>query len=280
MNYVKPYGFQNIGAICYLSSILQMLLSFTSLLKLANNKNVKYNTILGKRFNRLFKVSAQECCSSPSCNRLNYLSHQSFKVKEALELTLIHEQEMIDLNGCQDAHEVLAYLLDMLNLDDKYKQLNRLLNIGVTTTTICNHCQHSNSRTDHNNALVIDNISNLIEERITLNDYTCDKCKTVGNTTSIKRLSELNAGVILVFQTKYVDRSQAINYPLGFEINGTDGTSKASYKAIGQIHHTGGHYYATCIRNDKAYIIDDLNVKESTLNVTPNVTIVMYERCM
>ena len=128
---IKPNGFINTGANCYLNSILQCLLSCTSIFKtlllVKDTAAVKRNEMAQLLINLYLASSEGRDISKLNINIWRCIIEQSSKHRSAIRMG----------TGQEDAHEGLCMLLESL---ENIHEIRRLFQHRYRTQIYCDAC--------------------------------------------------------------------------------------------------------------------------------------------
>jgi len=301
-NFIKPFGLNNIGFLCYLNTLIQSLLSCTSLNYILQSNN-KYNS------NNILNLLKNK--------HNNNLSIELFR--ELIECSKNRLDNIQFTTGQQDAHEGFMMLLHCINPElgknnmshpeidrlfrHRYKKLIYCSNINskqiVSTDeylfmvihekdieSMKKNIKEDNSTFDKNyQASYIYNYITLTNEETDDNHICtlCDeykfgqhKCKKP-LFTQLSMLSE----IIVILLKRYSDNKISdyiFDFPEYITFKGINGN--LNYRSISQIEYSGngnsGHYWCKCLRGDKWYQFNDNSVIESKYENTPNTYIIFY----
>lgn len=247
----KPSGLYNTGSICYFNSLLQVLLSCTSLYDWKNKKQ----SDLGNEFRRLFVSDLDPNLSSKILKKIPKFG-----------------------NGQESASEALTLLLN--NINDP--ELNNMFTHRFRYHTICLNCNYKTEElSDTSILLELFDVTTITPEIIlyhtdTLYDYTCDKCKKKGIIRK-SRLTMLPEIIVCLFNVYY--KKIKHNFPELLIFPGYN--NKLQYNVVGQIEHSGslhgGHYWSRALReNGLVYLFNDYSYNKSLFEPTENTYMVIY----
>ena len=252
----KASGLHNTGSICYFNSLLQVLVSCTSL---------RYwkPTIIDQ-----LVAMFQKC-----------VSVSEFNVFDSSELLAALRIKVPQFgHGQESASEALSLLLNSINNDElsnmfihRFKYVTKCINCLHVTEQIRDHSMFFEMF--HTTEV---NVPNMINHKTILSDYKCDKCANIG-AIRISKLTMLPEIIICLFNVYYEKRVHSFPQTLAFP--GTH-NNELIYTVVGQIEHfgslSGGHYISRALRNDGVYLFNDLSFTKSKFEPTVNTYIVVY----
>jgi ubiquitin C-terminal hydrolase len=296
---VPTFGFINNGNICYFNSLLQNILNCKYIMYYLINEQVPKND-----FQMYFKnkfIQFIKLYNIREDNVSNNLENNIFE-KEVSTFSynllnlLLKKYKNINVNEQQSSSEFFLYIIEELGIEHFFK-IRHIINIH------CNNCKNISSKVDecYHFEMFCDNKSQIdIDDFLysvnIINEYKCDKCKTVSRALYEKKAENISKYFVILLN-KYYNKVD-INYPNSFEIvikNICDVSSqepniptKCVWKNIGQIEHIGhlnsGHYIALCKRFDRVFLFDDLSVKlvdnsdDCNLRSSKNTYMIFYEK--
>jgi len=279
---IEPVGFNNLGNTCYFNSIIQCLLSCTSLFrKIAElAKQEKYRFDKDHKFiYKLFKLYMLQ-------NTANKMASLVDLYKELLSIS----NERIDnvklsAGGQQDAHETLMIIFDQF---DKIPEIKALFGNRYSTIIKCSKCgSHSEPVLVNDMLMKITNpsikypsLNKYLYQNIDILEagYTCANCKD--KSAKIRRHKLLTLGTIIsVVFNKYDGNKKNIEFPKRLIFKNSS-QENINYKLIAQCEHVGsnrgGHYYAICNRKNGVKQLNDSNVSPSSFGNNKESYIVFY----
>lgn len=263
---VYPFGLYNNSVLCYFNSLLQTLLSCTSITEylLRNEKELKNNKFLILYIQLIKKYINSDDHSNYLVDNTNILLFNEFLIMIKLKkINFGYDQE--------DSGELLLLLLDIIN--NTY--ITNLFLHKYKCDIYCKNCKKINNiKSDISNIFEINlndlnnkylnykidkNLSNLnkyIRNNYSeLENYTCSNCKNNNLNIKIHRLT-LIPTILVINLNKYINKS---NYQYPNELIFINKSSKTSYKykLISTINHSGsqnfGHYITKTIRKNHEY---------------------------
>lgn len=239
-------GLRNTGVICYFNSLLQGLLSCSSLNKYIvehkskNKVMTSYREILDKSF-----------------NNKKYMDMSPKLWKSFIQVC----QNKKFGKGQEDASEGLTLLLDSMD----NPEIDRLFEHRYQVITNCLDCGNVCSK-QIDESFMIEIYENEIKNRdlnqyisshdVEIDGYKCKYCNSI-NTRQIKKLSMLPEIIIILFK-KY-DKKWNYDFPKKLYFNSIDG--KMTFGLVSQTEHSGGrnggHYWSHSLRKDGVYNLND-----------------------
>jgi ubiquitin C-terminal hydrolase len=294
-----PFGFYNNSIICYFNSLIQVLLTCTSITDyLLNNKEkLTSNTFLSIYINIIEKYIIENHKSDFLVENLNLLLFNEFiKIIKQKNKQFGFDQE--------DSGELLILLLEIIN--DKY--INNLFLHKYKCDIYCKYCKSiSNINNDsniffdvnlqeiNNNYLKfeidknLDNLNKFIRNNYSeILDYKCKKCNAK-ETIKINRLI-LVPTIIIINLNKYFNKYN-YQYPIELYFINKQLKKKYKYKLISTINHSGnqnfGHYIAKTIRKNHknenitdnifdTYLFNDTSYQKDTFKSDSNSYLLFY----
>lgn len=250
-----PYGFNNTGSICYFNSLLQVLLSCTSLHRI----DWKDSNYLETKFHNII-------------NNSNNL-HPNMSSELLVEL-----QDSNFGHGQESASEALTLLINKIN----NKALNNLFMHRFRYTNKCNECGYTTEELKdysfffemfHTDEVTV---HKMAVQKTNLQDFECIKCKK-NNMTRTSVLTMLPEIICCLFNVYFVKKIHKFPQILDFpSVNG----KKLRYILVGQIEHSGslhgGHYWSRAVRKNGIYLFNDSSYSTSELEPTPNTYMIVY----
>lgn len=285
--HVPPTGFglTNMGATCYFNSLMQALLSCSSM-----------NAIISRCDNlplvhyRRFVIDALQCRDHAALANMVGNVWANFMHAVGPKPAFGH--------GQQCAHEALCHFIDTLccaaPLSAQGMAVKQLFEHRICTEILCHVCgewRTASRATDTmfyvspaNQQLQHDLTQQLLVSTSNIDaDYVCPKCKSKAPKVKMDHLT-MAPEIIVVVVKKYNNAMQAlpntIAFPPHIEFQ-RSATHNLYYSAVAQIEHVGdvggGHYWAICRRRDGWWRLNDtLADRVAGFASTPNTYIVMY----
>jgi ubiquitin C-terminal hydrolase len=283
---VNPIGLNNSGVICHFNSLLQMLLSCSSILETITELQPN-----NEEFDELFSDLTLSK-SKPKLNKLLITYKQyndatwSSQMITALVSVLRKTKQLNRFGSSQEsASEGLVLLLDAMDNTAIYKLF--LHRYSYTIKCDCGYILETSDKAVHFECFndIKFNTSEefaryLLKHESEVVDYVCDKCKLKQTITRVHKLKMLPEILILLFN-KYT-KKELIWYPTEL-LFPSKALTPLRYKLVGQIEHYGGlhggHYTAFGLRKDnKFYHFNDSSVQECIPQCTPNTYLVAYNK--
>lgn len=294
---VLANGMSNMGNSCYFNSILQCLLSCTSIFEVLkkniNNTNIKNNT-LAKYLIILHNIS----CNNDNNDKICFLIW-----REIIQISQKRKDKIqMSLGGQQDAHEGLLMFLDAI---DTIPCIKRLFEHRHLHRIFCNKCNQWVMNKYETNLIfeiqpdlkteqdeMYKNIDDNFNKSIELNkflmnqngfiddDYICPNsdCKKKGKkykTTTLAMIPEILPIVIKKYKEKILTL-----FPIKLEFTSEKLKKKFIYKLCAQSEHSGnmlgGHYWAICLRKENDNLIWKMLNDNSVSDCNPGPTIHTY----
>lgn len=294
---VKPNGIINYGATCYINSLIQCLLSCTSIyetLKLNIDKEHIKKNAFAMQLYKLFEATTESEMNAASRSLWTSILNFSSQRKDRIRMDA----------GQQDAHEGIMMLLETF---DQIPELKILFQYRHKINITCKECdqqivdkdelnltfeaqpdlkteqipEFAKFDTSYNTTQNLNDFLKLQNGYVT--DYKCPKCEHKGNKFKTTKLTMLPE-IIIVLLKKYRGKCQT-DFPSRLEFVTKNKTEKRIYALVAQSEHSGGmgggHYWATCLRKyDDEHVcwkkINDSSVGDGKPGPTLNTYIVFY----
>jgi len=290
MQLAAPAGLNNTGALCWLNSIIQAMLSLPAFHRaIIDMENPKNNVFLGNWIT-LVKELANDTASKNVQNPNKYLA-VSQNLLSSFAVVLRQESVALSLNAQEGAANGFCVLINMLNDDYIYK----VFNCKYLQTIQCAKCDKTvSSITDLSPIITMyhavkfktadDFRDYILAHSSTVDEFECDQCST--RSVSVprrERLTMLREIITIV----YGKLTRPNWYPLEIEFVAKSGPNM-KYALTACIEHTGsydatthtsgGHYYARVRRNDKWFVCNDHSITEepTPFNAGQNTHMLMY----
>lgn len=157
-------GLTNIGQTCYFNSMLQALISCTSLSTLILQlKDTSTNQLL---------LEYSKLLTNPNSN-------QSITIWETMMRILVSTNKHPHFrNQQQDSHESLQIFLDLLSMN--HPEINEIFNARYRYRTVCHECKFSTEKAHEDLSISLnqtDKIPETLMNRSTeITDYRCNSC--------------------------------------------------------------------------------------------------------
>lgn len=293
---IKPNGFINTGANCYLNSILQCLLSCTSiyktLLHIKDTAAVKRNEMAQLLINLYIASTEGRDVSGLNINIWRQIIAHSSKRRSIVHMG----------TGQEDAHEGLCMLLESL---ENIHEIRRLFQHRYRTQIYCDACaKYTVNKSE--TSLTFQIQSSLKTEQLpqfkdrdqyynstmTLNDFIrvqngyiddsfkCPECNRTG-AKFLRTVLTMAPEILPIVLKKYTEKTQT-DFPHKLMIPASDNKSLI-YRLVAQCEHSGsmqgGHYWAVALRKTselKYYMLNDSSVSEGIAGPTLNTYIAFY----
>jgi ubiquitin C-terminal hydrolase len=289
-----PNGFNNMGNTCWFNSLLQSLLSCSSInykmLTLGDTTkefHVAYISMLKKLLPG--DVVHNLCNGNPSMNvpLMNLpLEELSGVILGALIRFMMNSGSNTMLGNSQEcADEGFTYMFDAFdNISNGFGVQYELeilpcANCNFTPTPIRDNAYNiklfDSSITFNDEP----SLSKFIHKHTSdVDEYKCERCKTIFKTKRIETLKRLKDCIVLQFN-KYF-KKDLIWFPQQIYFDTFPRGNQIKYELCAQIEHVGtrfgGHYYAYVLRNGNWYCVNDSSVSNATPGPTPNTYLAFY----
>jgi ubiquitin C-terminal hydrolase len=290
----KGQGLINLGATCYFNSLLQCLLSCTSIFEVLTNikdeEHVKNNS-LAKHLLMLWESALRgeniyNICIPVWRDIISISQRQNNRVK-------------MD-SGQQDAHEGLMMFLDAM---ETIPEIRRLFMHRHLIQIFCDKCNDFVVEKKETNYVFeaqpdlkteqvekFKSVDEYYNTSMPLNeflrkqngyidaDFKCPKCQNLGEKLKITTL--IMAPEILPVVFKKYRQKVVTPFPAKLEFFAKGGNKKYIYKLVAQSEHSGsmagGHYWAICDRKDGWKVLNDSRVENHSAGPTENTYIIFY----
>lgn len=312
---VPTFGFMNNGNICYFNSLLQNILNCKYIMHYLVNEQIPKNELqefFKSKFIQFTKIYNDE--ENEKNNKKQFI-HETSKFSYELLKILLKKYNKFDINQQQSSSEFFLYLIEELGIEHFFK-IRHVINIHCgncrNISTKIDECYHfemfceeeQNVEGSSRNFVDIDNFMYSVN---VINDYKCDKCKSVSKSLYEKKAENISRYFVILLN-KYFNKVK-IEYPNKFQITIKNNFSisnkginehkniidnyipvDCTWENIGQIEHSGhlnsGHYISLCKRMKNIFLFDDMKVeiltslKENICNIKPtkNTYMIFYEK--
>lgn len=294
-------GIINQGATCYMNSLIQCLLSCTSiyerLCELREEKNEAFSkNKIANCLLELFEVSLQ---NKPLTEVVIRIWHAIINKSREKSTDHVHMDY-----GQQDIHEGFMMLLESI---EDVPSLHKLFKHAHISTVLCIKCKVFSTKREINCVLEVQpdlkteqsktikfldkyseatSLNEFLEKQVgcTDKDYICDKCKERKERPRITKLTMVSEILPVLFK-KYGSKTNT-EFPKHLKFTLSNGDN-IIYLIVAKAEHSGnqrgGHYWATCLRNKQAanltqqwLTLNDQNISPGTSEPTPNTYMVFY----
>jgi len=271
-----PIGFNNTGVICWFNSLLQALISCTSL----TSNIIASSTTDDDAAPKFMSLYAHIVRSN--VNNAD-ISGMSARLLSAL-VRYLHSNSLQSnslLGNSQEcAYEGFTQFLDAVG------EPAESFHMEHEACIICPECNSTSVRRDKSYALLVNDLFETAEEVSAsvhkfsnkLLDYKCENCGKVSNTVRTYTLKQLRNCIVLFYNQFYAKTMKWFPPVLSFP--GLPRDTRMNYKLMAQIEHVGGmnggHYYAYVNRSDDWYCVNDSSVSKINPGPTLNTFMVFY----
>ena len=294
-----PKGLRNVGATCYLNSILQSLRFIPEFCDLVE-KNKDVSPLLKEAAAVLRELNGSGSVDPRDTRSVERpVDPRTFVV----EFIKAAKSPAILLGYQADAEEALHLLLDSIHETlavAKSSPISSLFYGETETTFHCGTCRHTATRKESFDilSLEIPRISSSLQDCLAaaygskelIEDYTCDGCKSKGTTEKVVRLNKFPPRLIITLK-RFTNQARKIQGVIEFDPDLIDLGLAASFSAEGAcyrvastVEHLGscgsGHYYMRNRGHDGWTVFDDASVHpDGTAGASgPNTYILFLER--
>lgn len=294
-----PFGLTNSGAICWFNSLIQSLLSCSSLNEtlIKNESKFKSNSILN-HYQNILKFGLTSNMDKVNSTNKIFTGQDHVAIIELIKK--IQKQSLFKVklsSGNQDANEGLVLIIDAIN----NQTITELFQLRYRTFIRCLSCKHTHESSSTNGDInvTIDIAMDIFDEKANDhqiiiqnyisnhneyidNGYVCTNCNVVGNSVRVARLTMLPEILVLLFKkyTNVKSRTTAVKKNIKFPEHLTFNENKLNYKLVAHCEHSGslggGHYWAVALRQAGIYNLNDTSTTISKFNSTPGSYLVFY----
>lgn len=266
-----PYGFNNTGVLCYFNSLLQCLLTCTSLNQLVDRCKE------GNQIYQTYRSVVQQYFAGQAV-------HGSAQLLSVLLQNFRRSQRYQRFGlGQEDVHEGFHLLVDMMCS----RKVERLFEHRFRTTIICN-CGHKHCTQDEglictvevDRAQQFDILQYVSGINTPLEGYRCSSCNSTATKIQTRRLTMVPEILVFMF-TKFRNKPM-VQVPAAMQVPKLGG-QVYQYRLVAQSEHSGsqsgGHYWARALRSGsgvQSYLLNDLSVSASPLTSTAETYMVFY----
>lgn len=287
-------GFMNRGATCYFNSLLQCLLSCSSIYTVLDNIREKEHVKRNRLAQNLIKLWDAALRDEPIYSLCDPIW------RDVIAISQKQNNRVRMGSGQEDAHEGLMMFLDAM---ETIPEIRRLFEHRHRIKVLCDKCQKFVIDKKETN-LVFEAQQDLKTEQLerfkevdefydttmSLNDFLrkqngyvdgdhlcsfCNEKCAKFKTTTLTMIPEI---LPVVFK-KYTHKS-ITPFPATLEFATLGNNGKLVYKLVAQSEHSGtmmgGHYWAICQRKGKWQRLNDLSVSDGNAGPTMNTYMVFY----
>jgi ubiquitin carboxyl-terminal hydrolase 8 len=287
---VPSFGFINNGNICYFNSLLQNILNCKYIMHYLINEQKPKNELQEFFKNKFIQFTKLYNDEENEKDSRKHFNHETSIFSYQLLKILLKKYNQFDINQQQSSSEFFLYLIEELGIEHFFK-IRHIINIHCgncrNVSTKFDECFHFEMFCEEEQSVDIDNFMYSVN---VINDYKCDKCKSVSKSLYEKKAENISK-YFVVLLNKYFNKVK-IEYPNKFQITIKNNKEPGSnlekiidnyipvdciWENIGQIEHSGhlnsGHYTSVCKRMEKIFIFDDIKVDQITNSKEKNVSI-------
>ena len=296
------FGLHNTGVICYFNTLLQSLMSCSSL----NQYFLINEHIFKQKNNTLVLLYIDLLKKNLNTREKQQNIFQSSNILTQLIISYKKKNPTIGHIGMgqEDIGEFLIFFLEAL--DNKY--IEKLFIHKYQCDILCTKCEFIENipndlsyqfeiplnnidsyEIDYLNKEKGDtiNISNYIQNHVSnISHKSCSKCKSHNSLVKMSRLKFIPT--ILVINFNKYKQKKLFKFPKQIEYNNTIIKKKYTYILVSSAEQSGnsmgGHYVCKALRKvynnnnltSKSYLFNDISFQESSIDPTLNSYIVFY----
>jgi ubiquitin C-terminal hydrolase len=299
----QSQGIPNYGATCYFNSIMQCILSLTSIHEFLQPEEIKpevkpltllknHDELQSKSSNPIYLKQLFKNIYDNSLKSTDI----SYHCRQLLDLIIFHSKlksNNVKLDwGQQDAHEGLELILELFP-----PSIKKLFEHRYIKQIYCPKCKKFVSqKRELETIFILQPVLPMVNKEVMplnefiikqdeeINDYSCPNfhCKSKCKKTRVSVLSMVPE--ILVFVIKKYLSSSNIAFPLRLTFLAKGGSKNLVYQLVAQSEHSGnmdgGHYWAICLRREgnnlKFKNLNDSSVSNAIAGPTPNSYMIFY----
>lgn len=281
-----PFGLNNTGVICWLNSILQVLLSCPALNEtLMVLEGQLTNNTFAREYISLLKAILPNKPDMPRLDSIRY-ADASAKILKAFLMQMRSKGKTIRMGYSQECvDEAFTLFIETFDCPAVTQLFTNVYELIIE----CSTCKKTVS-SERDKALRIELFCNkrfntereflgyLLRHPSEHDRYTCEQCGNV--MTKFPRIEILRVirEIVIIIFNKFQQKDN-MWFPLRLSIPARSGGS-LDYKLVGQIEHGGtmhgGHYTAMALRGDKVYRFNDSSVSPAEFGPTPNTYMLVY----
>lgn len=278
----EPFGLYNTGVICWCNSLLQVLLSCSSLNEtLLKNANALVDNPLATEYIQILRATTKT--PGPINHAALALSGQNI-LKAFIHAIRLRGQSVGQWTSQECVNEAFTMFIDIFNCEPVSKLFTNIYELSIT----CDGCGKTVSTIRdksysvhmfHGFKLKTEKqFCTWIRAHISENDHFACTCgKVMSKYNRIEKLKMLSEIVVIVFNKFYVKSNIWFPDQLHFD---TKNNTVLTYRLVGQIEHggnmQGGHYHARALRGDSFKCFNDASVSEQPAGSTPETYMIVY----
>lgn len=296
---ISGIGIPNLGNTCYLNSLLQCILSLTSIFEILD-KNKDQIHVVKNPFAQLL-ISFHKAHMQKNHNDIRVIANN---IRNYIMSKSNMRNDRIKLNSGQqgDMNEGLMLILD------EFEMLPYVLRLFQNRQKIIIECKSCNKISSEKelDGRIFEVQSDLKTEQSPLfkdidpnynktrtlkeflmkqnsyvdKNYKCSQCGIKGE--KFKRTEIVMAPEIIPILFKKYKKKDNTQFPLELTIPNMENNILHLYKLVAQSEHSGnrngGHYWAVCSRSDGWKNLNDNSVSDSNPGSTFNTYMIFYHR--
>ncbi len=281
-----PFGLNNTGVICWLNSLLQVLLSCSALNKVLLECEAEFKgNEFAREYIRLVRAIVPNRPEDEPIDPAKF-GHASANILNAFMKQLRSKNLAFAIGASQEcADEAFTLFVDLFDHPKVSKLFSNVYELSIT----CKNCGDVvSSMRDKTYKINLFCQKKLDTQDIfcqyirvhpsELDYYKCEKCEQVMTRSHrIEKLKMLREIVVITFNKFHSKDNRWFPESLVFNAKGG---GALHYRLIGQIEHGGnmysGHYYANALRGNKFKRFNDSFVGDAATGPTPLTYMVVY----
>jgi uncharacterized UBP type Zn finger protein len=296
-NLVAPCGLVNLGVTCWLNSILQSLLSCTTLNKKIMDPSTKLTPLAAEYKKLVIEINGRETNHAAAVGSLTPLSATSFLAALRQQLATRADKSAVLFGMSQEcADEALTLIVDLFGpvLEDmfkvEYKMIIKCTGCGKNTSEIRDPAIKINFFTKEKPVDTTEFCKYLSLHTSQCETFTCTCGHIMTDFLRTEKLCRLSEICVITFN-KYQSKEQKW-FPQELTFNSGNGYT-TKYRVVATIEHSGtvygGHYWAfgtrkstqsssDTIKTESTHLFNDSWVQIGDITPRPETYMIFYEK--